>query len=226
MPASEPYLLLTRPYYQGLPFEPLLVIVPLWAHVLSGLAIRIYRRNLNARRYGDPDSRRLSYQKATATAAVKNESAFWPAVSGISKLGFLLAPLLVGHVAINRAIPQQVEGGASNVNLSYVSHAFAKHPAISFMGFAALITVGCWHVTWGWAKWLGFTPEQTTELGSERDMVKKRRWYTINGIAAAVAGLWFAGSFGVVARGGAAAGWLGRQYDEMYRLIPIVGRWM
>ena len=226
MPASEPYLLLTRPYYQGLPFEPLLVIVPLWAHVLSGLAIRIYRRNLNARRYGDPDSRRLSYQKATAAAVVKNESAFWPAVSGISKLGFLLAPLLVGHVAINRAIPQQVEGGASNVNLSYVSHAFAKHPAISFTGFAALITIGCWHVTWGWAKWWGFTPEQTTELGSERNLAKKRRWYTINGIAAAVAGLWFAGSFGVVARGGAAAGWLGRQYDEMYRLIPIVGRWM
>ena len=54
VPASEPYLLLTRPYYQGIPFEPLLIIIPAYAHVLSGLTIRILRRNLNAKRYGDP----------------------------------------------------------------------------------------------------------------------------------------------------------------------------
>lgn len=112
------------------------------------------------------------------------------------------------------------------MNLSYVSHAFSKHPAISFAGFAALITIGCFHMTWGWAKWLGLTPDQTTELGAERALVKKRRWYTINGVAAGVAGLWFAGSFGVVARGGAAVGWIGKQFDEMYRLVPVVGRWM
>jgi hypothetical protein len=147
-------------------------------------------------------------------------------VSGISKLGFQFLPLLFGHIFINRAIPQQIAGGSSNVNLGYVSHAFAKHPAVSFAGFAALITVGSFHITWGWAKWLGLTPDQATEMGPERDLVKKRRWYTINGVGAAVAGLWFAGSFGVVARGGAATGWVAKQYDEMYRMVPIVGRWM
>jgi hypothetical protein len=35
-----------------------------------------------------------------------------------------------------------------------------------------------------------------------------------------------AGSFGVVARGGEALGWVGRQYDEIYRQIPVVGRWL
>ncbi len=112
------------------------------------------------------------------------------------------------------------------MNLSYVSHAFAKHPAISFTGFTALIGVGVWHITWGWAKWLALTPDQTTATGGERQVVKKRRWYVINGVAAAVTALWMAGGFGVVGRGGEAPGWVGRGFDEMYRSVPIIGRWM
>lgn len=208
----------TTAYYQGIPFEPLLILVPAYAHVLSGLAIRLYRRNLNAKRYGD----------ASETKGVKGwfNSRFWPAISGTSKLGFQLIPLLVGHAFINRVIPSNHPGGSSNVNLSYVSHAFATHPAVSYAGFSLLITVGCFHISWGWAKWLGYTPNQVTSMGGERELAKKRRWYIINGVAAAVTGLWMAGAFGVIARGGKAVGWIARQYDEMYRSIPIVGRWM
>ena len=153
-------------------------------------------------------------------------SRFWPAVSGTSKLGFQLIPLLAGHVFINRVIPRNTPGGSSNINLSYVSHAFATHPAISFAGFAALISIGCFHITWGWAKWMGYTPNQTTSMGGERELAKKRRWYTINGIAAVITALWMAGGFGVIGRGGKAAGWVARNYDEMYRTIPIIGHWM
>lgn len=179
--------------------------------------MRIYRRNLNAKRYGGTESK-----------AGKNylSSRFWPAISGISKLGFQLIPLLVGHVFLNRAIPNQFEGGSSNVNLSYISHGFAKHPAVSFAGFTLLLTVGCFHITWGWAKWLSFTPDQVTAVGEERQIQKKRRWYIINGLAAATTALWMAGSFGVIARGGAATGWVGKLYDEMYRRVPIVGKWL
>ncbi len=219
VPASEPYLLLTRPYYQGIPFEPVLIIIPLYAHVLSGLALRLARRNLAAKRYGDGNRDPKDWKRFFT-------SSFWPSVSGISKLGFQLTPLLIGHVFINRAIPQQFAGGSSNVNLSYVSHAFAKHPAISFAGFTLLITIGSFHVTWGWAKWLGLTPDQTTVTGYDRQMTKKRRWYIINGVATAIAGLWMAGSFGVVAKGGEAFGWAGKLYDEMYQRIPLVGRYM
>ena len=197
--------------------EPILIIAPIYAHVLSGIAMRIYRRNLNAKRYGDSDSK---------GAKSFFSGRFWPTISNMSLLGYQLIPLLAGHVFINRGIPQQFPGGSSNVNLSYVSHAFAKHPAISFAGFTILVTVGCFHITWGWAKWLGLTPDQTTEMGPDRALLKKRRWYIINGVAAAVAGLWFAGSFGVIARGGAAAGWVARQYDEMYSRIPLLGKWM
>ena len=179
--------------------------------------MRVVRRNLNAKRFGDDE-----YGETKGFL----DARFWPKVSGISKLGFQFIPLLAGHVFINRAIPQQFPGGSSNVNLSYVSHAFAKHPAISYAGFAALLTVGCFHITWGWAKWLGLTPDQSTAMGVEREQQKKRRWYIINGLAAAITALWMAGGFGVIGRGGAANGWLARQYDEMYRRIPLLGQWM
>lgn len=73
---------------------------------------------------------------------------------------------------------------------------------------------------------MGFLPSQSTEVGGARELEKKRRWYVINAVAAAVTALWMAGGFGVIGRGGKAVGWLGRQYDEMYRSIPVVGRWM
>lgn len=212
VPASEPYLLLTRPYYQSPAAEPLMVAIPLLSHIVSGITVRMIRRNHNARRYGD------AYSSENKASFFTN---FWPRVSGISKLGFILTPLIMGHVLINRGIP-----GRNNVNLSYVSHAFAKHPAVSFVGFTALMSVGCWHITWGWAKWLGWTPELVTDAGTKRELGKKRRWYIINGLAAAVTGLWMAGSFGVIARGGEASGWVGRQYDELYRKIPLIDGWL
>lgn len=217
VPSSEPYLLLTRPYYQSWPIaEPLVVIAPLAAHIASGVGLRVYRRNLNAKRYGaETRSERRTFR-----------ASLWPKVSGISKLGYLGVPLLLGHTFINRGIPNQFPGGSSNVNLSYVAHAFAKHPAVSFTGFSALIVVLVFHSTWGWAKWLGLTPDQVTSLGAERQELKKRRWYTINGLAAGVVALWMAGSFGVIGRAGPAAGWVGKMYDEMFQRIPVFGRWV
>ncbi|KAM0714373.1 hypothetical protein Q7P37_010160 [Cladosporium fusiforme] len=214
---SEGSLLLTRPYYQSWPIaEPFLIILPLAAHIGSGLALRLYRRNLNARRYG----------AETRSEKKQYRDKLWPTVSGISKLGYLSVPLLAGHTFVNRGIPLDFPGGSTNVGLSYVSHAFAKHPVVSFTGFAALIGVTVFHATWGWAKWLNLTPDQSTELGYERQMAKKRRWYAINGVAAFVTALWMAGGFGVVGRGGEAGGWVGRMYDEMYQKIPFFGQWM
>ncbi|KAH9818164.1 Protein of unknown function (DUF1691), partial [Teratosphaeria destructans] len=147
-------------------------------------------------------------------------------VSGASRLGYALVPLVLGHVVVNRAIPGGWPGGQSNVNLSYVGHAFARHPVVSWVGFAALIGVGVFHVTWGWARWLGWMPEQVPGSGGERGVRKRRRWCVINGVAAAVTGLWMAGGIGVIGREGEAPGYVGRMYDEMYRRIPVVGRWM
>ncbi|KAF2863820.1 hypothetical protein K470DRAFT_209999 [Piedraia hortae CBS 480.64] len=204
--ASEHSLLLTRPYYQGFPFEPLLVGLPLAAHVFSGIALRVTRRQLNAKRYGDDDG--VAHAR------------FWPRLSGTSILGYALVPLLAAHVYMNRAIPQSFPGGASNINLSYVSHAFASHPITSTAGFVALIGVGAAHIVGGWARWLGYAP-----MAGRMDALRvKKRRYTVSAITAVLAGLWMAGGIGIVGRGGRAPGYVGKLYDQMLACVPFVGR--
>lgn len=212
--ASEPYLLLTRPYYQSALTEPLVVVLPLLAHILSGMALRAYRRVHLARRYGADtrdDRRRFA----------------WPKLSGTSILGYSLIPFVLGHVFVNRLLPLWVDGSSAGIGLSYVSHGFAKDPATSFIGYTALIALASTHIVWGWAKWLGYTPDQTTEqIGAYRARARKRRWYILNAISALLAGIWLAGGLGVVGRGGRVGGWVGRGYDELYRRIPVLGRWL
>jgi hypothetical protein len=81
-----------------------------------------------------------------------------------------------------------------------------------------------WHFVWGAAKWLGFAPSQVSNTEEDRALVRKRRWYTINGISAALTALWLAGGLGVVARDGKMVGWVGKEYDELYKYLPIIGR--
>jgi hypothetical protein len=207
VPASETYLLLTRPYYQSFPLEPLLVTLPITTHILAGLALRIHRRNANLARYGAsnlPISKRFD-----------SRLKIWPAVSWSSLSGYVLAPIVLGHAFVNRILPWVYEGGSSGVGLGFVSHGFAKHPVVAWGGYTALIGIGVGHFVWGIARWNGWTP-----VGSDKKA--KRRWWTINGIAAAFTALWAAGGLGVVARGGLADGWVGKGYDELYSKIPLV----
>ncbi|KAK8172158.1 hypothetical protein BKA80DRAFT_195371, partial [Phyllosticta citrichinensis] len=215
LPASDTYLLLTRPYYQDFPFEQLLVIAPLALHILSGLALRLYRRRQTVRRYAGEASTRSERRRVP-----------WPAVSGTSALGFASTALVGGHALVNRGVPLLVEGSSAGIGLEYVSHGFARHPVLSFVGFGALVSVAVWHGVWGAAKWNGWTPAQLVRPGYEGEIRRKRRWYVINGIAAALAGLWMAGGLGVVGQGGAATGWVARDYDNLFKSIPLVGQWL
>ncbi|KAH7139478.1 hypothetical protein B0J11DRAFT_422820 [Dendryphion nanum] len=212
VPESSRYLLLTRPYYQSSLTEPLLVGIPLIAHVSSGIALRFYRRSQALRRYGaetHQDKRKIP----------------WPALSGISALGYGLIPLAGFHVWTTRLLPLYMHGDSSLINLSYISHGFASHPFVSFSGFTVLAGVGAWHFVWGAAKWLGLTPNQVAYSDSSRDLIKKRRWYSINALSAFVAGIWLAGGLAVVGRDGKTDGWIGREFDELYKTIPLIGRW-
>jgi hypothetical protein len=210
VPAADTYLLLTRPFYQSLPFEPILITGALGLHMSTGLALRLFRRRQQVHRYG-------------AENAEERRRLAWPPVTWTSATGYLLVPLVLGHAFINRVVPLLYEGGSANVGLEYVSHGFAKHPLISWVGFTALVTVGSWHIVGGWAKWLGLTPQQVTSWSGDVQLIRKRRFYLIIGVAAAVAGLWLAGGLGVVGRGGEATGWLAKEYDFLYSKIPIVG---
>jgi hypothetical protein len=208
VPESNRYLLLTRPYYQSTLTEPLLVALPLVAHISSGIALRFYRRRQALQRYG-------------AETHMDRKTIPWPPISGISALGYALIPLAGFHVWSTRILPTYMHGDNSMISLSYISHAFALKPFISFAGFSALVGVGAWHFAWGWAKWLNLTPPQVTDTESKRHLVKKRRWYAINGVSAVLAGLWLAGGLGIVGRGGKTGGWIGREFDELYNAMPL-----
>lgn len=116
-------------------------------------------------------------------------------------------------------------GDNSLISLSYVSHSFELFPYLGFAGMTALVGVSVWHAVWGWAKWLGFTPSQVAETDSRRHLTRKRRFYVINAVSAALSGLWLAGGLFVVGRGGKTAGWVGREFDELYKSLPVIGRW-
>lgn len=211
VPESNRYLLLTRPYYQSAVAEPLVVALPLFAHIASGIALRFYRRHQALKRYGAETHR-------------DRRTIPWPALSGTSALGYALIPLAGFHIWTTRILPPYMHGDNSMISLSYISHGFSRHPLVSFAGFTALVAVGTWHMAWGWAKWLGLSPLQVSPTESRRHLMKKRRWYAINGISALLTGLWLAGSLGIVGRGGKTGGWIGREFDELYNAIPMI-RW-
>ncbi|CAO2648124.1 Nn.00g090460.m01.CDS01 [Neocucurbitaria sp. VM-36] len=208
---SNRYLLLTRPFYQSTLTEPLLVGIPLVAHVTSGIALRLYRRRQALHRYG-------------AETKGDRRTIPWPALSGTSALGYALVPLAGFHVWTTRILPLYAHGDSSLINLSYISHGFASHRFVSFAGFSALVGVGVWHFVWGAAKWMNLAPSQVKASESQKHLVRKRRWYVINGVSAAIATVWLAGGLGVVGRDGKVEGWIGREFDELYKYIPFIGR--
>lgn len=209
VPEANRYLLLTRPYYQSTLAEPLVVALPLVAHITSGVALRLYRRRQALHRYG-------------AETRTDKRSIPWPALSGTSLLGYTLLPLASFHVWTTRVLPMYMHGDNSLISLSYISHGFAAHPFVSFAGFTALVSAGVWHFAWGIAQWMGWKPSQVSPYAENKQLEQKRRWYAINGVAALVAGLWLAGGLGVVGREGKTVGWIGREFDELYNKIPLM----
>lgn len=150
----------------------------------------------------------------------------WPKLGWQGVLGYMLVPLIGGHVLVNRLVPLYYDGGSSGVGLGYVAHGFAKHPLVASVGYVALVCVGSWHVVAGLGKWLGFGPEAVTEGGDYGMRKRRRRWWSVQLAAAGTALVWMAGGLGVVGRGGKGAGWEAKGWDELYRRVPIVGEWM
>jgi hypothetical protein len=70
---------------------------------------------------------------------------------------------------------------------------------------------------------MGFAPSQVPAYESQKALVRKRRWYSINAISAVLTTVWLAGGVGVIGRGGKVIGWIGKEYDELYRYIPFLG---
>ncbi|KAB5559913.1 hypothetical protein GE09DRAFT_1114953 [Coniochaeta sp. 2T2.1] len=235
VPASESYLLLAREIYQTRLSEPLLVALPLVAHVASGVAIRLLRRSQNLRRYGGATPGNIlpmHHRRGTSSSSSKSKhQRIWPPFSWIAASGYVLAAAVGLHAFVNRGLPLAVEGDSANIGLAYVSHGFARHPAISWIAYGGMLAVGCGHMVWGWAKWFGVSQRAGWRAGPptgnarvDREVKKRRRrvWYAVNGAVVLVTGLWAAGALGVVARGGPARGWVAKVYDGLFDRIPLL----
>jgi hypothetical protein len=234
--ASETYLLMTREIYQTSISEPLLVALPVVAHVGSGIALRFLRRSQNIRRYGG-SSWSLQWSTAkdsersigSSTSGGSRMTSPWPSLSYIAISGYAFTAFYSAHVFMNRVLPLAVEGDSSNIGLAYVAHGFASHEIVSRIAYAGLITIGCSHMVWGAARWLGLAPStkglverQRSEKGSVIVVDKstrrrhQRKWAAVHGLALAYAALWAVGGLGVVGRGGVSTGWVGTLYDELF----------
>ncbi|KAK1596982.1 uncharacterized protein LY79DRAFT_37710 [Colletotrichum navitas] len=237
VPASETYLLLSREIYQTSLTEPLLVILPIVAHVASGIALRLVRRSQNLKRYGGNTpgmyalyrARTGKTSRSLTSNSINSAGRIWPPISYISMSGYVFTTLLAAHVGINRILPLYVEGDSSNIGLAFVSHGFARHPILSWLAYTGLLTVGCGHMVWGAARWLGLAPSAMGWSGSGSSVVdkkvrrrKRRSWWALHGVAAVAAGIWAGGGLGIVARGGLTDGWVGKLYDDLFAKIYLL----
>lgn len=116
--------------------------------------------------------------------------------------------------------------------------------------YGALVVLGAGHIVWGWARWLGVesavlgtgpagilrlgwrrTATDSTELAAgpagraqfdpETRRRRRRSWWSVQAVAVATAVAWAAGGLGVVARAGAAPGWIGKLYDALYDSVGL-----
>ncbi|KAI0537903.1 hypothetical protein GGR58DRAFT_469876 [Xylaria digitata] len=221
VPYSEPFLLMTRELYQTRLTEPLLVGLPVLAHVVSGLSIRLLRRNQNKKRYHGDASPGFWGSKSPLSSSSHSHtsSRIWPVVSNISISGYVYTVLLASHVAMNRVLPLIVDGDSSNIGLEYVSHGFARHAPSAYIAYILLLSVSAGHMVWGMARWLDLAPPANwKKITFDKPTRSRRRraWWTVNATAASLAALWAAGGLGVVARAGPAHGWLATVYNGIY----------
>ncbi|KAA8649242.1 MCP1 family protein [Aspergillus tanneri] len=230
VPASERYLLLTRPVYQAPLLEHVVLTVPAVVHMATGVALRGIRCSRQARLYG-ADTRSQRYLLSS-----------WPRMSLQACLGYVLIPLLGIHVLVNRITPWIVDGGSSGVGLGYVSQGFTRGPFFWSVYYLLFVSVGVWHIVGGWAAWMGWrvTTIQKTRrnkkgslggyLGHNEREQRTRRWekiwWIVNGIAAVGTSIWLAGALGVIGRAaGQGTTWETTSWNKIYSQVPVLGTW-
>ena len=227
VPASENYLLLTRPIYQSPGLEHVVLTIPVLAHIASGIALRNIRASRRAQLYG------------TETSGKTRLLNLWSRTNLQTRLGYILVPLLGVHVLVNRVAPLIVDGGSSGIGLGYVAHAFARCPVFWNAYYLFFVPIGLWHIVGGWAAWMGLRVttarnERTNKgslgnyLGKSQQRARRHRkmWWVVNGIAAIGTFTWLAGALGIIGRAGGGSAWEAKSWNEIYSQVPIIGKWL
>jgi len=189
-------LLLARTYfYQASPYVELLLIPgALCTHVASGLSLRLYRYFKQWQRYGSRPPKSVDVWR-------------WHNFSGVSRAGWLAIPAVVAHGVLMRVVPLAVDGDSSEIGLEYLAYGFWRGNWGKWIGgvfYTGFVGVVSYHVVCGWASYLKVHP---------------RRRNMVLGAAATWAAVWLAGLGRVVAGSGKVGGYMGRHYEQLYRIF-------
>lgn len=211
-------IILGRVYYQNRFLEPIVVFGSLFGHIIAGAAkfgIRKYWK------YKKQDQRKLAGEvrvkvekKITEEAdehggiRQKTTTKTITTISGshITRAltftglyhkasGYILIPIILGHVVLNRALPRRHFGDSSMINLSYVRVALKRWPYTSYLGLIALISIGVYHVVSGFPAAIKILRGLVIKRNGERlsEQTKKRNRLIRNGVVVSTIGLLTAG---------------------------------
>jgi len=100
-----------------------------------------------------------------------------------------------------------VDGDSSQVQLEYLAHGFNINWLAKVTGYAvytAFVGLVSYHAVSGWARYMKVSP---------------RKQKITQGTTIVIAGVWLSGLVSIVERSGAVTGYLGRIYDQYYRVF-------
>lgn len=160
-----------RELYQTPSLEPL-ILGSAVTHAMSGVLLNLTRKFVYYKKHGTREQAKKSEKKPTSHTAneddnvedvneglggilsllgfssVKSITYRWFGVSPLSFSGYVLIPILAGHVLKMRINPLLVDGDSSYVDLSYMSYALSTSKII-FPFYAFLVFVGAYHMISG-----------------------------------------------------------------------------
>ncbi|VUG19822.1 DEBR0S6_00650g1_1 [Brettanomyces bruxellensis] len=166
-----------RELYQTANLEPI-VLGSVVAHVASGVLLNILRKLIDLRKHGIANKASKGKKKPVAKprnnegtvndvneglggvlsilgfSSIKSITYRWFGVSPLSFSGYVLIPLLAGHVLKMRVNPLLVDGDSSYVDLSYMSYALSTSRVV-FPFYVFLVFVGAYHMVSGSNRLLG-----------------------------------------------------------------------
>ena len=188
--------------------ETILVWVPLGLHVLTGIAIRVYRIFIARDLYGEGTIARYRRQ----AVHYRSKGFSWPylralpslGLSDIAAAGYTTLFLVSLHAYSTRILPI-LYGDGGDTSISIVSHALQKHPLLTYPLYAFLIGTSAFHIVGGWGKWMRWT------LTAKRRRIR-------NNIVTGTMGIWMV-SLARIGRLEVFSAVVKAEYDRLYRHI-------
>lgn len=163
--AASGFQVLGRVWYQTHPVKEAVVVwASLGVHVVSGVLKRMLRTGRRVKRRRELERRAqqldVSPPAAESTSRRPHEKGLLSAFAGGLNLhawtGYLLVPLVLGHVLTHRIVPSRTAStsGGGPISPSFLSYAFVSrnlvlNPISAWTGYLSLVVLATYHAATG-----------------------------------------------------------------------------